>query len=299
MEAVRASKSPSYNHFKDHGLYGIEQRDDVYGLAMVNMIFRCDGNSHIYDGNCFDHTFWIRDGKVSYTMPEDDEPEGATKPFSRVLMNPPYKLRSNKETDFVDYGLREISSGGLLFAVLPYVVIGGSTYKAWRYELLRRHTVLACVKFDKNLFYPVSEATYGLIIRGHIPHNPTGQVFFGCLFDDVHRQRRSKIISDFNARDNVNRMTKDVCRFVQGRPVDVNIPREQKVASVDIRKDVDLSPETYLDTGPVKINSAKRTLSVITARRQVRTASIPETSMQTECAVFPVNTLISLALHLF
>ena len=61
MEAIRATRPGDYNAFRNDGLFGVEQRDDVYGLAIVNMIFRGDGKSRVYDGNCFDHEFWLRD----------------------------------------------------------------------------------------------------------------------------------------------------------------------------------------------------------------------------------------------
>ena len=293
MEAVRKSASPKYNYFKDHGLYGIEQRDDVYGLAMVNMIFRGDGNSHIYDGNCFDHSFWMRDNKVSYTLPGQPEPEGATKPFSRVLMNPPFKLESNPENEFVDYGLGELKKNGILFAVLPHIAIGGAKLIEWRRELLKRHTLLACIKFDKNLFYPVSEATYGLIIKGHIPHDKKNKVFFGCLFDDKSRQRKSKMISDHHMIDNVERMTSEVRRFMLGRPVGNDIPREQKTISINPKSVRDFSPESYLDTGATSINSFERANSVLVAKRRVKAVTTKDVDdVDVNYAVFPLSMLI-------
>ena len=142
MESIRTLRPGDYDAFRNDGLFGVEQRDDVYGLAIVNMIFRGDGKSRVYDGNCFEHEFWLRDGTVWYTQPGDRKPEGARKPFSRVLMNPPFKLRTHNETTFVDYGLRQMRPGALLFAVLPAVVIGGKKHEDWRRELLKRHTVL-------------------------------------------------------------------------------------------------------------------------------------------------------------
>ena len=59
MDAMRELLAPSeYDAFKNDGLFGVEQRDDVYGLALVNMIFRGDGKSHIENGNCFGFEFW-------------------------------------------------------------------------------------------------------------------------------------------------------------------------------------------------------------------------------------------------
>lgn len=267
MESVRTKVPNSYTAFKNDGLFGVEQRDDVYGLAIVNMIFRGDGKSHVYDGNCFDHQFWLRDGNVFYTMPSDKKPDGAVRPFSRVLMNPPFKLK-NKETVFVDYGLLQIRRSGLLFAVLPAVAISGGSHKNWREQILKRHTVLACIKFDKSLFYPVAEATYGLIIRAHCPHKSSNRVLMGFLFDDNHRPRKSKMLSEHAAVDNVERLTEEVHRFIVGQPVEQSIPREQIITTINQDAGCDFSPESYIASGTQKINAAFRAIGVDAAKRQ-------------------------------
>ena len=74
MDSLRKRKGVSENmfdSFKMNGLFGVEQRDDVYGLAVVNMIFRKDGKSSVYDGDCFDHEFYLRNGQVEYTLTEN------------------------------------------------------------------------------------------------------------------------------------------------------------------------------------------------------------------------------------
>ena len=247
MEFIRSGNPKNYERFRNDNLFGVEQRDDVYGLAIVNMIFRGDGKSQIHDGNCFDHEFWLRDGNVWYTLQGDEvQRDGVRKPFSRVLMNPPFKLETNNETSFVDYGLSQSRRGALLFAVLPSVVISGKTHEKWRRELMKRHTVLACIKFDKNLFYPVSEATYGLIVRAHESHSTRDVVFMGSLFDDNHRHRKSKMLSEHEAVDNVNRMTRELRDFLLGKPIDIAIPREQCVTTIDQGRLCSFSPESYI-----------------------------------------------------
>ncbi len=259
MDEIRSNSGAesfqAYKNFRDDGLYGVEQRDDIYGLAIVNMIFRGDGKSHIYDGNCFDHQFWLRDGKVFYTLPAEDRiPEGARKPFSRVLMNPPFKIKSSVEPSFVDYALAQMKEGGLLFAVLPAVVIGGErdrkrkfNFSLWRSELLKRHTVKAIIKLDKNVFYPIAEGTYALILEAHKPHDLRNEVFMGVLFDDKHRPQKSKMLSDYELVDNVQEMTEELKRFLSGKPVEQESkPREQIVTSLNLDYGCLFSPEAYL-----------------------------------------------------
>ena len=258
MDKIRSSSGGerfrAYESFRNDGLYGVEQRDDVYGLAIVNMIFRGDGKSHIYDGNCFDHQFWFRDGEVFYTLPADRTPEGARKPFSRVLMNPPFKVKSSVESSFVDYALAQMKERGLLFAVLPAVVIGGErdskrryNFSLWRTELLKRHTVKAVIKLDKNVFYPIAEGTYALILEAHRPHDLRKEVFMGVLFDDKHRPQKSKMLSDYELVDNVEKMTEELKRFLSDKPVErKNKPREQIITTLNLDYGCLFSPEAYL-----------------------------------------------------
>ena len=290
MESMRGQNPENYTKFRNDGLFGVEQRDDVYGLAIVNMIFRGDGKSRVYDGNCFDHDFWFRDGNVWYTLSGDNKPEGATKPFTRILMNPPFKLASNNETEFIDYGLKQIRNGGLLFAVLPAVVIAGGTHEDWRRQLLKRHRLLACIKFDKNLFYPVSEATYALILRAHEPHMSPNRVFMGCLFDDEHRPRKSKLLSKHEAVDNVEKMTETLRRFILDQPVEKDLPREQSVTTVDEDMGCDFSPERYILSGTSEVNAAFRSIGTQAAQRRVALNPLSVSEIVTK--TFPLDVFI-------
>ena len=204
LESIKAEGYLDHKKFASESLYGVEQRDDVYGLAIVNMIFRGDGKSHIYDGDCFDYAFWKRDRQISYSI-EEDLPEGSNQPFTRVLMNPPFK-QPISEPQFVDYGLKHMVKDGIMFVVLPYICVESRKYQEWRKQLLKRHTLRAVIKLDKNLFYPVQEATYALIVQAHEPHKVKNEVFIGCLFDDNHRPRKSKRLSDYETIDNLYRL---------------------------------------------------------------------------------------------
>lgn len=140
-----------------------------------------------------------------------------------------------------------------MFAVLPYICIEPNKYQMWRKQLLKRHTLLASIKFDKNLFYPVQEATYALILKAHEPHEVKNDVFMGSLFDDNHRPRRSKMLSDHEIKDNLEKLTNDVKRFLLGQPVD-NVHKEQILVTIDPQDNCNFAPEAYLEPGdcPIK-----------------------------------------------
>ena len=292
MEVMRGRDENEYNKFRTEGLYGIEQRDDVYGLSIVNMIFRGDGKSHIYDGNCFEHEFWQRDNKIWLSM-DDVIPDGATKPFSRVFMNPPFKLKSNKETEFVDYGLRQTAEDGIMFAVLPYSAVEGRKNRVWRQQLLKRHTLLACIKFDTNLFYPVAEATYAIILKAHQPHESQNDIFMGNLFDDKHRTRKSKRLSEHEAVDNVETMTNNVRRFLLNQPVE-NIDQEQMLVQIDPENNCDFAPEAYLESSKHAISTTFRSIQSETAKLRAEAMSQEKTDALTldDFGVFPLSDFV-------
>lgn len=272
-KSLGGSRQRDYEEFKSNCLFGVDKTDDVYSLALVNMIFRGDGKSRMYDGDCFDHEFWERDGEVFYTMPNegDREPQGAVKPFSRVLMNPPFKQEPD-EPMFVDYALRQSRPDAILFAVLPAVAISGAQHSEWRKALLKRHTVLAVIKLDKSVFYPIAESTYALILKAHSPHDFRRDTFLGVLHDDDHRPRRSKVLSQHEARDNVEAMTEQVRRHVLGKPCEPDIPRIQILASINPDEGCDFAPEAYLNSGEPegRIDLADLVASLDYAKSSVR-----------------------------
>ncbi len=226
------------------------------------------------DGNCFDHEFWFQNGKVFHTLPTQEKPKPADRPFTKVLMNPPFSLKSASEDKFVDYALRQTSPGSKLFAVIPTRLIsGGDKAAKWRKNLLERHTLKAVIRFDKNLFYPVNVSTYGMILETHRPHEDDDKVFMGVLFDDEHRPRRSKLLSVNNLGDNVDEMTKELRRFLLGKPLCKEIvPREQGVFTLNLANNFDLSPQSYLPNGEVRnFNATTRILGLLSAQRMVQT----------------------------
>ena len=295
MDAMRTTLAPAqYTAFKNDGLFGVEQRDDVYGLALVNMIFRGDGKSHIENGNCFDYAFWHRDGRVFQAPRDEAALDGATAPFSKVLMNPPFKLKETAEWEFVDYGLTQTKPGGYLFAILPHVVVEGSTNETWREELLKRHTLKAVVKLDKNLFYPITESTYAVVIEAHRPHDANSDVFFGVLFDDKHRLRRSKLLSSYVEADNVGQMTDLLKRHLLGRPLspaESYKPRELILSKAGADT---FAPEAFFDAGnPVsKPDLTSRRVGLAAAKQQVLARAQPQSAHSADLAAVRVLDLI-------
>ena len=212
-------------------------------------------------------------------------------------MNPPYKLTSNSEAEFVNYALRQMRKRGHLFAVLPRVSVSGARWAKWRRQLLKRHTLKSCIQFDKNLFYPVAEATYGLILQAHVPHDFDDEIFMGRLFDDKSRPRLSKVLSEHEAVDNVDEMTETVKRFLLGKSIPENIERQQAIMRLNESDDnCSWIPENYISSGIRIVNplgAVERGASADSIKRQViarqrLTKEVSKNQLQT----FPVSQFV-------
>ncbi len=241
-----------YDAFRNDCLYGVEQADAVFGLALVNMIFRGDGKSRIHNGNCFDNRFYRAGGQIVRLNKDGQPPEGSSgRPFTRVLMNPPFAIEE-KEREFVDYALDQVQVGGLLFAILPNGPITGATEKGWRAGLLRRHTVRAVVKMRDDLFMPnVHKGTYALVIEAWRAHLPDDLVYFAILQDDSHASQKSKLLRPDQGQDNVERITTELAAFLGTNFAGIAaVPRESAVVPLRLDDELDFASEAHLESGP-------------------------------------------------
>ncbi len=216
--------------FKKGNLYGVEQDALMATLAIVNMVFRGDGSSNIKEGDCLKRTI-------------DKKPD-------KVLMNPPFALKEEKEWQFVDKALEQMNEDGLLFAVLPTTAMSASDDSrgeiTWRKEMLKRHTLIAVIKFPEKLFYPnVSKGTYGIVIKAHRPHIfNKDKVLWALLEDGVVRTKTQSVRQ---IADNMERLLTALKHYITTKTEPDYLPAEMDcslIASDD--RALDLSPEIYL-----------------------------------------------------
>ena len=272
-----------YDAFRNDCLYGVEQADNVFGLALVNMIFRGDGKSFIHNGNCFDNKFVLSGSSIERLYGNRREPPGASgRPFTRVLMNPPFAV-AEKEHEFVDYALDQLTETGLLFAILPNKPITGKYEAAWRKRLIQDHTVKAVVRMPGDLFYPTaSKGTYALVVEAWRPHQDDDDVFFAIMSDDEHATGKSKLISHSRQRDNVEMLTRELRRFLSGGSSGISeVSRELSIATLRTAGLYDFASEAYIRDGatadPESLDATYGLLAALTdiERRESRVSSGP------------------------
>lgn len=218
----------SIENFKKGNLFGVEQDAPVATLAIVNMVFRGDGNSNIV---CSDF--------LQQKIP--------TRKYDKVLMNPPFALETEYEWRFVEKSLECMERGGLLFAILPTTVMTATDDSreeiTWRREMLKRHTLISVIKMPEELFYPiVSKGTYGIIIKAHCAHKTNNDVLWAILHDGITRTKTQQ-----KKETNIEEIKQAVSNFINGRR-----PEEIKntLECIPIDEGDDLSPEKHLKSYP-------------------------------------------------
>lgn len=93
--------------------------------------------------------------------------------------------KGQSELDFVASMLYYLKKGGIGIAIVPMSCAGSSGAKL-REEIMKHHTLLACMTMPPQLFFDshVGAATCIMVFKAHIPHNASKSVFFGIWKDD-------------------------------------------------------------------------------------------------------------------
>lgn len=241
------------NKFKQFNLFGIDQEPEVVALAIVNMIFRGDGKNNIIEGNCFQKNL------ISTTKKGNSSGEFNTKNYevgqqaiTKILMNPPFALKSSddKEFKFIDYALKQMQDGGILFSVLPYsCMIKGGNYLSWRKRLIENNTLLSVITFPEDLFYPVGVHTIGIFIKKGVPHPKNQKVLWIRGLNDGYLKKKGKRLENSRANNDYPKIVQIIQSFITNQDIEVkNIPEFQNATKIDYSDDnLELIPEAYLD----------------------------------------------------
>jgi type I restriction-modification system DNA methylase subunit len=161
---------------RKNSLFGIESQDEIYTLAIANMIIRGDGKSNILYGDCFDKA--ITD-------------EIKAKNINVGLINPPYAQKKS-ELEFVEHMLDILSTGGTGVAVVPLVCAIGTKFREVRERLFKKHTLKAVFSMPDDMFYSNNASTNVCVMvwEAHKSHNALDEsgvantTFFGYYKDD-------------------------------------------------------------------------------------------------------------------
>lgn len=249
----KESKDERFEHFKKYGLYGIEDKDQVVTLAIVNMIFRGDGKNNIQSGDCFSN--WLvakQQDKKTVAEFISNKKEYRIAPITKVLMNPPFAQKSSKEKEyrFIKHALDQMDNDGLLFSILPFSTMTSKKEKNWRKnDLLKNNTLLSVIAFPSELFYPqAAQNTLGIIIKKGTPHNENQNVLWIRITRDGFRKHKKKRIRHHSEPDELTSITPLLKKFIHNPNIEIKTVAEvQKKSTINYKnKELHLVPEAYL-----------------------------------------------------
>lgn len=206
-------KQKKYQYARANSLIGVERDASMYALAYANMRFHGDGKSNLFNCSSLmsDSYNPVDDSGMTYL--QDGKKVSLSEALSTfgeidiAMINPPYSIGSNAnkmtspypdetphevviqkgqdELDFIASMLHYLKQEGIGVAIIPMSCAGNSG-KVLRKEILKYHTLLACMTMPSNLFFDshVGTATCIMVFRAHIPHDENKSVFFGRWQDD-------------------------------------------------------------------------------------------------------------------
>jgi len=206
-------KKEKYQYARANSLIGVERDASMYALAYANMRFHGDGKANLFNCSSLmsDSYNPVDDSGITYML------DGKRVPLSEALrvfgdidiamINPPYSIgtsanriskpypddtpqeavfqKGQEELDFIASMLHYIKKEGIGIAIVPMSCAGNSG-KGLRKDILKHHTLLACMTMPSNLFFDshVGTATCIMVFRAHIPHDENKSVFFARWQDD-------------------------------------------------------------------------------------------------------------------
>lgn len=170
-QMFRHANAKEMKHIRQHSLFGVELNDEIFTLAIANMIVRGDGKSNIFFGDCFSH---------------DIAGELKKEGINVGLLNPPYSQGSDPELKYVEQLLDILAVGGIAVVVVPMSCAIGTKFKEIRERLFRNHTLKAVFSMPDDIFYANNANTNVCVMvwEAHAPHDPTQNTFFGYYKDD-------------------------------------------------------------------------------------------------------------------
>lgn len=150
----RDANPEEVERIREDGLYGVEFDDELYTLAVANMIIRKDGKSNIEHGDCFKPEI-VRKLK--------------SKNINIGLINPPYSQDDVVELEFVEHLLDILAVGGTGVVVVPMSCAIGTKFKDVRKRLFQKHTLDAVFSMPDDIFYPTGTNVCVMVWKAHCP----------------------------------------------------------------------------------------------------------------------------------
>jgi type I restriction-modification system DNA methylase subunit len=165
-----------FDKIKLKQIIGIEFQDEIYALAVSNMIIHNDGKSNIMLGDCFDD-------ETTKQIKDKFKPNVG-------LLNPPYAIKKEdiEEFAFIWNNLEMLQKQGKCIAIVPMscALAQSGEMLSWKNKILEHHTLEAVMSMPDELFHnsKVNVVTCAMVFTSHIPHTKGKKTWFGYWKDD-------------------------------------------------------------------------------------------------------------------
>lgn len=171
--------SDKKSKIKSEQLIGVERRADMFTYACSNMMFRGDGKSNIYNGDCFNLEHEIASNHSANV----------------VFLNPPYDIGNVGQMEFIEHGLKVISPrNGIVVAIVQMscAIKNDKELIAIKERLLKSNRLKAVISMPDELFNPgAAVPTCTMVWENNVPNNDY-ETWFGYLKDDGFEKRKNK-----------------------------------------------------------------------------------------------------------
>jgi type I restriction-modification system DNA methylase subunit len=176
------------DRIKLHQLVGVEFQEEIYALAVSNMIIHLDGKTNVNLGDCFEYVEKIR---------QEFSPNVG-------LLNPPYRTEKTdtEELEYVLNNLDTLKVGGKCVAIVPFSCVNDDTTiaRTLKKRILAKHTLEAVMSMPEDLFHDskIGVITCALVITAHTPHPKGKKTWFGYWRNDGFLKVKNRGRIDFN-----------------------------------------------------------------------------------------------------
>lgn len=208
-------------------LYGFDTNPTVWALAALNMFFRGDGKSNIENASCFD----------------ENSKNSVADRFTKALLNPPFSQEEEPERDFIDAAMNTLQTMGLMAVVVKSGVFADDNNSLWRFNFLKKHTLLGMISLPGDLFYPTAVDTTIMIAQAKRPQEKNDNVFMAKIWNDGYKKLKGKRVETDGSQ--LDEILSEFRKFISGKTTESNLVTIIKADEI-MHKGAEFCPEQYL-----------------------------------------------------
>ena len=239
------------HEIKLNQLLGIEILQDVYMLAILNMILMGDGSSNILNKNS------LTDFTGNYGFGKTDEKF----PANAFVLNPPYSAEGNGMV-FVEKALSMMDHG--YAAIIIQNSAGSGKAVEYNKRILQHNTLLASIKMPIDLFIGKSSVQTNIYVFrvGEAHRNDDVVKFIDFSNDGYTRTNRKKASVNLRDTDHAKERYQEVVDLVSFGKSKLHYLKENDYyeGKIDPDNGADWNQSTPIDTTP-KLADFKKTVS--------------------------------------